>query len=369
MAQIKAEQRGEYVMLGRNRGIISRSFFFNLGLSILLAMLLVEMAYAQGKVIPDDMVSESLEGTTMPMNIYLPPGYEEGAARYPVVYYLHGFHSNQNSTAIRKVVPPAMDSLLEKGEIQEMIIVIPYGGGESWYANSSVGGNYADYITQDLVEFIDSKYHTLAQRESRAIAGVSMGGNGAMCLALKNPDVYSAVVSHSGILSWALHVEALGQQSYLTTVATAFSPNPDSPDKYDWPWDDNGDLIEDVWQRWLEYDAVNLAKTREENVKQLAIYFDHGAVDDAVPVSVSQEFDRVLTEVGIPHVYNEYQGGGHSFSACFHNALPFLSDVLSSEITLIAQEQPTEPEAATSVRAKGKMVTTWARIKNSGTVR
>jgi S-formylglutathione hydrolase FrmB len=252
-----------------------------------------------------------------------------------------------------------MDSLLEEGEIQEMIIVIPYGGGQSWYANSSVVGNYADHITKDLAEFIDSKYRTLAQRESRAIAGTSMGGNGAMCLALKNPDVYSTAVSHSGILSWGLHVEKVGiRQSYLTSVAKALSPNPDSPDKYDWPWDDNGELIEDVWQRWLEYDAVTLAETHPENAERLSIYFDHGAADNVVPVSVSQELDRVLTEAGIPHVYNEYQGGGHSFSTCFYNALPFLSDMLSSEMII-----PTKP--MTAVHPHDKLTATWASVKVS----
>ena len=164
-------------MLARSRITIYNRFSFSLSLSILLLTLLVETACAQGKVVADQMVSQSLGGRTMPMNIYLPPSYDEGDTRYPVVYSLHGHNTTQNTTVARRVVPPAMDSLIEEGEVQEMIVVIPYGGSESWYANSSVGGNYADYIVKDVVEFVDGKYRTLAQCESRAIAGTSMGGS------------------------------------------------------------------------------------------------------------------------------------------------------------------------------------------------
>ncbi len=259
---------------------------------ILLALLFA-IDSVQSKVITDKMVSQSLEGnllkypSTRSLTIYLPASYDEGDERYPVIYYLHGYTGNDTMWVNFFGIHNVMDNLIRQDKVQEMIIVMPnafnrYGG--SFYANSSVAGNYEDYIIQDLVEFIDSKYRTLPQRESRAIGGGSMGGHGAMKLAIKHPDVYCAVVSHSGLFSLNRWKDAIRFNPNATFVgfplhssmAIAFSPNPDDPPLYfDYPADDNGNLLDDVWQRWLEHDAITLAKTHQENLKQLAgIYFD-----------------------------------------------------------------------------------------------
>ena len=363
-------------MSAKNRSISRYSFPFGLGLGILLATLLVETASAQSKVVVDSLVSEALDGKAMTISVYLPPSYDTGDTRYPVLYYLHG-GGGDHGQWVGAGIQTAMDSMIEEGEVIEMIIVMP-SAPKSWYANSSVKGNYEDCIVEDLVEFIDGKYLTLAQRESRAIGGRSMGGNGALDLAFRHPDVYSAVVSHGGITSWnflrdsgGCYPEGKYEGNRLSTnIALAYSPNPASPLKYDWPWDARGNVIPDVWQRWLEHDPMTMIETHQENVRQLQIYFDHGVADDVLTVEMARDFDRALTEAGIPHVYDEHDGGhGSAFASRPYAALPVLSNMLSSEVTSVAQEQPTEPESATSVRAKGKMITTWAKIKENETAR
>ena len=351
-------------MLILNRSNFIRSLFFSLGLSLLLTTLLVALASAQqSQVITDSLVSQSLNGRTMSISIYLPPSYDEGDTRYPVLYYLHGA-AGDHTQWVSSGIQGAMDSMLKEGKVKEMIIVMP-SAPKSWYANSSVMGNYADHITQDLVEFIDGKYRILAQRESRAIGGRSMGGNGAMDLAIKHPDVYAAVISHSGVLSWNRLRDSGGffaEGKYKGTplnenIALAYSPNPNNSSKYDWPWGVRGvkgDLVEDVWQRWLEHDPVTMVKTHPEDVRQLAIYFDHGTADDVLPVEMARDFDRALAEAGIPHVYEEHNGGhGSAFPSRPAFGIPFLADALSWEIVT----------STSAVHPQGKVAAMWASLK------
>jgi len=328
-----------------------------------IALLLGGIDRAQGKVITDKMFSPSLEGNLMKtsptkyMNIYLPPGYDEGDTRYPVIYYLHGSGQSHTMWVQGFNIHNVMNSLIKQGKAQEAIIVMPNASGSgSYLTNSSVAGNYEDYVTQELVEFIDSNYRTLPQRESRGIGGGSRGGYGAMNFAIKHPDVYCAVVSHSGKLSFDLQMDDIRlnpNDDFYKNMATAFSPNPDSPLLYDYPADDEGNLLEDVWERWLEYNPFSLVKTYQENLKRLTgIYFDHGTSDTGTSVEQARNFDRALTEAGIPHVYEEYAGGHYDrWTSRLYVALPFLSDLLSSEMIV------------TAVHPQGKVAMTWASLK------
>ncbi|MEC4681055.1 MAG: alpha/beta hydrolase family protein [Nitrospirota bacterium] len=333
--------------------------FFVLFLASLMLVGLIDSI--PGEVIKDELVSRSLQGNLLndpsvkPMMIYLPPSYADENTRYPVVYYLHGF-TNTETVWTTNGLDNLMDHLIEQGEVQEMIIVMPNANNRfngSWYANSSVAGNYEDYMTQDLVEFVDRKYRTLPHRQSRAIAGVSMGGHGAMKLAIKHPEIYSTVVSQSGVLSlnrWK-GVPADINPAF-PAMAIAFSPNPNQPLGYDYPIDETGNVREEIWQRWLEHDPVTLVETHRENLKQLSgIYLDHGRSDGVVGIDQARDFDSALTKAGITHVYEEYEGG-HVDPTRFNITLPFLSRTLSTE-------------SVTDVSLQGKLATTWGRIKNS----
>ncbi len=155
--------------------------------------------------------------------IYLPPSYDQDPARrYPVAYYLHGLYGNERDWVDRGALNAALDSVIAQGG-PEMIVVMP-DGDDGWYTTWNTLGTYTgclhdttraepassycvpwthydDYIARDLVAHIDSTYRTLADRRHRAIAGLSMGGYGAIALALEYPEVWSAAASHSGVLS------------------------------------------------------------------------------------------------------------------------------------------------------------------------
>ena len=99
-----------------------------------------------------------------------------------------------------KALSVTMDNLIARGVTREMIVVVPSGrngyfGG--FYTNSPVGGGWEDYIARELVSWIDAKYRTIPNARSRGIVGHSMGGYGALMLAMKYPDVFGAVYAMS----------------------------------------------------------------------------------------------------------------------------------------------------------------------------
>ncbi|MBM4184870.1 MAG: hypothetical protein FJ207_11760 [Gemmatimonadetes bacterium] len=137
---------------------------------------------------------------TMKYNILLPPDYEASDERYPVLYLLHGV--GQNFTTWSRLGAPFYAE-----QIGDLIVVMP-DGGNSWYVNwaESAGGQknaWEDHIVQDVVGHVDANYRTIARREGRAIAGLSMGGFGALALGLKNSQMFISLGSTSGALEHA----------------------------------------------------------------------------------------------------------------------------------------------------------------------
>ncbi len=173
----------------------------------------------------DTVWSQSL-GTTKSLVVYLPPSYlRDTARRYPVLFYLHGLGGSEQDWLREARLDAVMDSLASR-DLGEAIVAMP-DGDNSWYTTwhslpDATGcaadtsrrepaasfcvpwPHYDDYIARDLVAHMDSAYRTKADRAYRTIAGLSMGGFGAITLALNYPDVFSAAASHSGVLAPAL---------------------------------------------------------------------------------------------------------------------------------------------------------------------
>src|SRR5215467_6175623 len=144
-----------------------------------------------GRLIRDTVHSAALEGNkygdspNRSVLVYLPPSYASNPAkRYPVVYLLHGFSTNEMSWARGSAgfdIGRSTDSLVAAGAIHELIIVMPNERNRllgSFYTNSSSAGGWEDFTSGELVSYIDAKYRTLASPRSRGIAGHSMGGFG-----------------------------------------------------------------------------------------------------------------------------------------------------------------------------------------------
>lgn len=156
-----------------------------------------------GRVVELETPAPSLDGnllgtpSTQNAAIYLPPGYDQQPdARFPVVYLLHGIFDDYGVWIENYDVPAILDRLIERDRLEPLIAVMPNGGnryGGGYYRNSAVSGNWADYITDDLVGFVDTNFRTLASPDSRAVIGHSMGGYGAIHLAMAHPGIFSVV--------------------------------------------------------------------------------------------------------------------------------------------------------------------------------
>ncbi|HEY1021989.1 MAG TPA: alpha/beta hydrolase-fold protein, partial [Flavisolibacter sp.] len=169
-------------------------------------LFLMGSSFAQGKVEEKTFLAASLqnnkggEDPNRKLLIYLPPGYDNSKQRYPTLYFLHGYAADASDMLQWLDFKSLMDSAIRSGKMRPMILVLPssmttYFG--SFYTNSSLTGNWADYIGKDVVAFMDKTYRTLAHRSYRGLFGHSMGGNGALKLAMLFADTFSAVYAMS----------------------------------------------------------------------------------------------------------------------------------------------------------------------------
>ena len=215
---------------------------------------------------------ESIQKTSS-MNIILP---EKGKGPFAVLYLLHGLSDNHTAWA--------RQTGLERFCYDESLIVVMPDAGRSWYCNDPRPGGlaYEDHIIRDVVEFVDKTFSTIRSRWGRAIAGLSMGGYGAIMLGLRHPDLFSAISSHSGALGFAHEDRIRGDRHEVNEYARAVSPDG-------------------------EYSLWNLATRAANSPNPLAIRFDCGSNDELL--SANHDFHEHLEKLGIPHQYDEFRGG------------------------------------------------------------
>ena len=312
---------------------------------------------SQSKVVKEKITSPALKANLLgdpdeqPLAVYLPPAYEtSGTKRYPTVYLLHGYTAQieaWTSSGNRGMnIQPVMDELIRSGLSKEMIVVVPSGRNAylgSFYTNSSAGGNWENYIYQDVVRYIDGRYRTIAKPASRGIAGHSMGGYGAIMIGMKHPDVFSAIYSLSpcclgleGDLSgdnraWLKAAAATNRnifqkepQSFedfwvvaMVAMAAAFAPDPNhGPLFARFPYvDKRGMLVpnEPVHSEYRSRMPLYLVDQYRSNlVKLRGLSIDVGEYDEFSHIRIaSAKFSDALASRGVPHSFEIYKDGDH----------------------------------------------------------
>jgi enterochelin esterase-like enzyme len=325
----------------------------------LLTVALAQTAVAQsGRIERGIIGSAALAGslfsdpTNRPYAVYLPASYDEGQRRYPVFYMLHGWTENLDTHLAE--VRSALDSMIRTRQIGEMVAVFVDGQNAllgSFYRTSTATGDYGTYITHDLVNLIDARYRTLATNASRGITGFSMGGYGAMHLALNYPNVFSVVVAQSGYYDTTDAVtdgalKEIARVNPMTSAAVASLalqpralfpflpsavPNPSRPPYYcDAPYVyENGQYTtnQSTFLRLRDADIAHGALSRflQQMTSLRGAKIVHGTADSLVPVSQARTLDQALLSAGLTHVYEEH-AGGHQFLA--DRSLTFLSQAL-----------------------------------------
>jgi putative tributyrin esterase len=176
-----------------------------------IACLLALPLAAQNKVMAGDTVeSNSFFSTAlareMPYQVVLPAGYSGSQERYPVLYLLHGWQGDETNFI-------SLTHLVQDAAAYKLIVVTPRAEN-SWYVNSATRAKdrYADYVFQDLIAEVDAHYRTIASPHERAVAGISMGGYGALLFSLRHPGAFAFAASISGAFAGPSGIESVMPQ-------------------------------------------------------------------------------------------------------------------------------------------------------------
>lgn len=144
--------------------------------------------------------SEAL-GEEKMVDIYFPPGYAENPdLYYPVIYYLHGWTGDQNT--IDEMLT-YLNFMINNGFIDPVIMVCadnspdPFDGG--WYVNSTLYGNYEEYMVTDLVTWVESSFRAMPGRNYRGLLGNSMGGYGSFRYGILHKDMFIGLAAHATV--------------------------------------------------------------------------------------------------------------------------------------------------------------------------
>ena len=283
---------------------------------------------AQGRVETRQVPSRAL-GVEKAILVYLPASYGRSSIRFPVAYYLHGGGGNERTWIDRLALDSIADSLQRRG-VPAAILVMPDGDTGYWIdweepdgfrtrcaadprramleepiATYCVPrGRYESYLVEDVVPYVDSLYRTRADPSHRGIAGFSMGGYGAVFLAARHPDLFSAAVSHSGVVA-PLYVGPhpyAEQAVFAGTVSEILAQWP----SYRWPLF----LVEfgrDTSGWWARdpFRQIDRLLAAGRPVPYLSV--DVGTMDRFA--DQSRALSDTLRKRGVAHRYREWPGG------------------------------------------------------------
>jgi len=266
-------------------------------------VLVTPAARATGRAECVSIPSKILE-RAIPYCVLLPPSYDtEKMRRYPILYLLHGLGDNEQML-VHSGGMNLVEDLWEQHELGEFLIVTP-AGGASFYINSRDGKRrYEDFFLQEFMPGVEKRYRAQAGRGTRGIAGISMGGYGALHIAFRYPQLFAAVGAHSAALIEKLpsiSEQNSRQLSRLRVLGDAFGSPFDAA-------------------FWNQNDPGTIART--SNLARLKIYFDCGSEDDYGFDAGAEALDKLLTSRHIPHEFHLYPGG-HNWSY-FAEHLPAL---------------------------------------------
>ncbi len=180
--------------------------------------------------VPAPSIGVSLidEAHSQKVHILLPPSYEGSQARYPVLYFFTGYYSDEEVGYLGEV----MSELAKDREFILVSVKCVNSLHGSFGMNSPVTGNWRDFYVKDLIPFIDANYRTIADRGSRAVGGVSMGGHIALRLGLEHPELFNALYALAPGVFDEKGLETAWpkwDRTFLIAYGAAVAPNTEKP--------------------------------------------------------------------------------------------------------------------------------------------
>jgi len=251
-----------------------------------------------GRIVEGLSLPSAVLGREVQYAVYLPPDYAASTRRYPVVYLLHGFTDDESAWVQFGEVNRAADKGIEAGDIPPLIIVMP-DAGVTWYINDHQGKvRYEDMFVQELIPHVDKTYRTRPKREFRGVAGLSMGGWGALVYALRHPDLFAACAAFSAAVWTDEDFAAWDDKSYGEMLGPVFGPHPAGAAR--------------LTAHYQSYNPLDLARTMDiETLKKVRYYLDCG--DDDFLFKGNSALHVVLAGRKIPHEFR-VRDGGHTWA-------------------------------------------------------
>ncbi|MGA8296005.1 MAG: alpha/beta hydrolase-fold protein [Acidimicrobiales bacterium] len=310
--------------------------------------------------------------STRPIAIYTPPGYAESDLAYPSIYVLHGYGSHVATWSERHLfdltVPERIDEVFAMGGSPCVVVYVDawtrFGGSQ--YVDSPGTGNYHTYLSTDVISYVDENYRTIPAPQSRAVIGQSSGGIGAITASLLRPDVFGAFAAHAPDACFDLTMRGelalahralrdLYDSSYdaffsdfssrlpmsrpsdftlqlVWAMSACYSSDPDGTVRV--PFDlSSGQLIEELWERWLDWDPYRLIPRHKDAVRQMrAIWLDSGRRDENLfDVAAEMLAHSLSAQDPKDFVFELYEGTHRDYRHRFATSVRYLAERLKRD--------------------------------------
>ncbi|MGI9326054.1 MAG: alpha/beta hydrolase [Pseudomonadales bacterium] len=338
------------------------------------------------KILEDNPLGDPAERT---LTVWLPPGYRNSKRNLPVMFDLVGYtgsgHSHTNWQSFSENLPERLARLTHEGKLGPCLFVFPdcftaLGGNQ--YVNSSAIGRYADYLTQEIIPFVDQEFATKADSAHRACFGKSSGGYGAMIHGMRYSEYWGAIGNHSGdayfdfvyrsdwprtlthlaryatptrkdgsyrprgddralklglddgrVARFLQHIWTSEKPSgdeimtlMMLAMAATYDPDRKAPNGFRLPFHlESGALLQRRWDAWLQHDPVHLISQHRKALRSLrGIYIDCGWRDQYHIHFGSRRLAALLTQYSIKHRYEEFDDTHSGIDYRMDVSLPYL---------------------------------------------
>ncbi len=267
-----------------------------IGIIILLNVTLFSQV-SHGFVKEDLKVPSKILHRDVSYSIYLPFDYETSQRYYPVVYLLHGYTDDDKAWIQFGDANLIADKGISDMEIPPMILVMPDAGLTFYVNNYNDSVRYEDFFFKEFIPYIESHYRILKQKRYRGVAGLSMGGYGALVYALKHPDMFSACAAFSpGIYTDDQIIT--GEANSWHYLGPVFGPDLKGKAR--------------LTKQFYEDDPIYLMQhLNPDTIKTVRYYIDCG--DDDFLYKGSSTLHIIMRELDIPHQYR-VRNGSHQWS-------------------------------------------------------
>jgi S-formylglutathione hydrolase FrmB len=330
-------------------------------------------AEPRGKLVYRTIHSEALKTNMLgdpasrTVAIYLPEGYDDSDAAYPLFVGLSGFTGSGLKMLAWQLfgesLPQRIDRLVARGEMGPVIAAFPdcftsLGGNQ--YINSIATGNWEGFLLDEMIPMIEGEFRLAKGAAHRAVFGKSSGGYGAIVHGMLHGDRWGAVACHSGDMNFDLvyrpdfpqmldtlarhegdiekflahlgSVNKIGSSEIHTlmhlAMSASYDPDPDAPMGIRLPVDpETCELIDERWRRWLEHDPLRMMDRkdcRESLSKLRGLFVDCGFKDQYYLHYGARAFVRKLKGYGIEHHYEEFDDSHSGIDYRMDRSLPFL---------------------------------------------